>query len=212
MNTATGKRRFVLLPALSVMLATVFCVTPCLLAQDDEQENRFAGGAPLKTDPELESQMRRAAKFAEDREYGYAATVWQYVLDKSGDTLTTRDGRTYTSLAEEVERTLAKLPPEGLRVYRITADGEAKAILANAENQEEALSEVVRRYFVSSYGDDAAYQLGCLALDRYDFIGASRMFTKVLQLHPDPSVPESDLLLRLAVASARVGDKPSAVD
>jgi outer membrane protein assembly factor BamB len=179
-------------------------------AAEDDVENRFAGGAPLKTDPELEAQMKRAEKFAEDKEYGYAATVWQYVLDKSGDTLMTRDGRTYTSLSEEVERALAKLPPEALRVYRITADGEAKAILAQAENEEDALSEVVRRYFVSSYGDEAAYKLGCLALDRHDFVGASRMLSKLLELHPDSSIPKAEVLLRLAVAAARVGDKAAA--
>ncbi|MEQ8787861.1 MAG: PQQ-binding-like beta-propeller repeat protein [Pirellulaceae bacterium] len=212
MHTANQQRPVTLPPWLLVLLASLLGAPDAAPAQDEKPENLFAGSAPLKTDPELESQMRRAAKFAEDREYGYAATVWQYVLDKSGDTLMTNDGRTYTSLAEEVERTLTKLPPEGLRVYRITADGEAKAILAQADNEEDALSEVVRRYFVSSYGDDAAYRLGCIALDRYDFIGASRMFSKVLELHPDPSVPKSDLLLRLAVACARVGDKQSAVE
>ena len=62
-------------------------------------------------------------------------------------------------------------------------------LLAGHESSEEALAIVVRRYFLSSVGDDAAYKLGCYALDRHDFVGASRLFTKILERHPDPSMP-----------------------
>lgn len=178
----------------------------------DRSEKAFPGGAPLKTDPELERLLTRADQFVTEERYDLAAVLWQKVLDDTGDTLVTRDGRSYTSLADEVERTLSKLPPAGLKVYRITADGEAQAVLAAAvgEKEEEGLGEVVRRFFVSSHGDDAAYKLGCLALDRYDFVGASRLFSKILEQHPDPSIPRSEVLMRLAVASARVGDSVAA--
>lgn len=178
----------------------------------DRSEKAFPGGAPLKTDPELERLLTRAEQFVTEERYDLASVLWQKVLDDTGDTLVTRDGRTYTSLADEVERTVSKLPPAGLKVYRITADGEAQAVLAAAvgEREEEGLAEVVRRFFVSSHGDDAAFKLGCLALDRYDFVGASRLFSKILEQHPDPSVPRGEVLLRLAVASARVGDNIAA--
>jgi len=180
----------------------------------DEKESdkkRFLGGASLKTEPDLESRLERARLFAEEGTYNHASTLWQNVLNQSGDTLITRDGRTYVSLAEDVERTIAKLPKAGLRIYRITADGEAQAILAGAgENEEQALAEIVRKYFVSSLGDDAAYKLGCIALDNYDFVGASQLFQKILQNHPDPSVSLADVWMRLAVATAHLGDIQSA--
>lgn len=182
--------------------------------EDDPEaaaEEKFPGGAPLKTDPELEHLLKRAELFAAEGTYQHAATLWQKVLNESGDTLVTRDGRTYVTLAQQIEQTIAKLPPEGLRIYRISADGEAQAILAaGKDREEEALAEVVRKYFVSSFGDDAAYKLGCYALDRGDFVGAGRLFAKVIEEHPDPSVSLADAWLRLAVAAAHVGDADSA--
>src|SRR5262245_14687217 len=175
-------------------------------------EKHFPGGAALKTDPEQQRLLRRAEQCVEDGRLDLAAVLWQKVLDEAGDTLMTRDGRTYTSLAEQVELTLAKLPPLALATYRTSADAEAQALLAAAgtTGEEEALAAVVRRYFLSSVGDDAAYKLACLALDRYDFVGASRLLNKILESHPDPSIPRSEILLRLAVASAHMGDRATA--
>jgi outer membrane protein assembly factor BamB len=178
----------------------------------DPADERFPGGATLKTDPEQHRLLKRAQQCVEDGRLDLAAVLWQKVLDEAGDTLMTKDGRSYISLATEVEWTLAKLPLLALATYRVSADGEAQAILAAAapNSREEALSTVVRRYFLSSHGDDAAYELACLALDRHDFVGASRLLSQILERHPDPSMPRADLLLRLAVATARMGDKTTA--
>jgi outer membrane protein assembly factor BamB len=195
-------------------------------AEEKEQERieqRFPGGAALKTDPEQQRLLKRADQCVEDGRLDLAAVLWQKVLDEAGDTLMVSNQQPprspsgtellrYSSLSEEVARTLSKLPPQALRTYRIAADGEAQAVLAagTAEGEEEALSTVVRRFFLSSYGDDAAYKLACLALDRHDFVGASRLLARILDHHPDPSMPRGDLLLRLAVASAMMGDKATA--
>ncbi len=178
----------------------------------DPSETRFPGGAALKTDPEQQRLLKRADQCVADGRLDLAVVLWQKVLDEAGDTLMTRDGRTYTSLADEIELTLASLPPLALSTYRITADGEAQAILSRAtpETEEDALARVANRYFLSSLGDDAAFRLACLALDRHDFVGASRLLNKILERHPDPSVPRAEVLLRLAVASSRVGDKQGA--
>jgi outer membrane protein assembly factor BamB len=167
-----------------------------------------AAGANLRTDPEVERLLERAAEFAVQKRYDLATVLWQKILDESQDTLLTRDNRKYTSIAAEVERTLAELPREALAVYRLTADGQAKELLAAGEqgDLEAAQADVVRRFFFSSHGDDAAYSLGCLALDRHDFVGAHRLFHKILAEHPDSSVPRGEVLLRQAVASSRLGD------
>ena len=178
----------------------------------EKAEKEYPGGAALKTDPEQQRLLKRAEQCVADGRLDLAAVLWQKVLDEAGDTLMTRDGRTYTSLAEEVERRLSTVDPLALTTYRIAADGEAQAVLARAtpDKEEEALATVVRRYFLSSVGDDAAFKLGCYALDRSDFVGASRLFVKILERHPDPSIPKSEILLRLAVASAHVGDSVTA--
>jgi outer membrane protein assembly factor BamB len=178
----------------------------------DPAEEKFPGGAPLKTDPEQQRLLKRAEICVADGRFDLATVLWQKVLDEAGDILMTRDGRFYTSLSEEVERAITSLPPEALRTYRLTADGQAELILAkaNPNGEEDALAEVVRRYFLSAVGDDAAYKLACLALDRHDFVGASRLLAKIIEQHPDPSMPISEVLLRLSVASARMGDKEAA--
>lgn len=180
--------------------------------EKEESESRFAGGASLKTDRELERLLERAAQFAQNQRFDLASVLWQRILDESGDVLRTSDGRLYTALANEVESLLKQMPEEARTIYRIKADGEAQALLAQAEgeNGETQLGKIVRRYFMSSFGDDAAYQLACIALDRHDFVGARRLLERVLHEHPDASVPRGALLLRHAVAAARSGDLDAA--
>ena len=88
------------------------------------------------------------------------------------------------------------------------ADAEAKEILAQASGPDDvdALNQVVRSYFISSFGDEAAYSLGCVYLDQYDFIGARRLFEKILNQHPDPSIPQDQLHSRIALCQAFLGD------
>src|SRR4051794_27480987 len=150
-----------------------------------DTEGTYGDGPGLKTDPEAQQLLGRAEQFVKDERFDLAAVLWQKVLDDAGDNLVSVDGRLYISLRRQVEQRLATLPKLALQTYRVTADGEAQGLLAAAgpDKEEEALSQVVRRFFLSSQGDDAAYKLGCLALDRHDFVGASRLFAKVLDEH-----------------------------
>ncbi|MFW6124740.1 MAG: PQQ-binding-like beta-propeller repeat protein, partial [Pirellulales bacterium] len=184
--------------------------------------------ASLKTDTDLDRLLNRADEFAADGRFDLAVVLWQEVLDKSTDTVITRDQwlqktseheyRRYRAVTEAVERSLAELPETGLRVYRASADGEAKAILAAGQpdgerpgrDREQALSEVVRRFFLSSHGDQAAFELACLQLERHEYIGASRLFGKLLADYPDSDVARHQVVRRLAVANARIGDRQSA--
>jgi outer membrane protein assembly factor BamB len=186
----------------------------------------FPRSALLKTDPDIDRLMRRAHELTEEQRYDVAATLWQQVLDRSGSELTTRPDwvnkrdeldetewlQTYKSVRTEVERLLATLPAEGRAQYRIVADAPARTLFAAAqgEREEASLDEVVRRYFISSVGDDAAWRLGCLLLDRHDFTGAGRLFEKILVIHPDPSMTREEVMLRLAVCQARSGNKIAA--
>jgi len=98
----------------------------------------------------------------------------------------------------------------------VNADAEAKSIIAagrgsasNGSDEIGSLNQVVNRFFNSSVGDDAAFRLGTIYLDRYDFIGAARMFEKVL-LHPDPSVSVAEVHCRIALCKIFLNDAESA--
>lgn len=168
----------------------------------------------LRVDPEVEALLVRAAQLASRKEYELAATLWQKLLDESGHHLMRADEDRFEPLREQVFRKLAALFPDALRDYRVTADGEARGVLAAAGDdparREVALAEVVRRFFISSIGDDAAFELAGAALDRRDFVTASRLTRAVLSRHPDPDVPLAPLLVRQAVADAYLGDKKNA--
>ena len=191
--------------------------------EPSDEENLFPESAVLKTDPDMDRLMRRAQDFTDGQRWEVAAALWQEVLDRSGSELTTRPDwiakidtydskqwlQTYKSVRNEVETLLAKMPPEGLAEYRKISDVKAQTLVAGAqgEREEPLLAEAARKYFVSSVGDDAAYRLACLLLDRHDFLGAGRLLEKVLEVHPDPSMPREEVLLRLAVCYARSGDR-----
>jgi len=164
-------------------------------------DQEFALGATLKTDPDLESILETAARYQADGNWDVASQLWQAVLERSSDTLVSTDGKTYRSMMEQVERILATLPPDGLAVYRIVADANAREILARAGNEwdPKALGQVTERYFPSSVGDDAALRLAGLLMDQYEFVGAQRILEKILYLHPDPDVDHSAVITRLAL-------------
>ena len=68
------------------------------------------------------------------------------------------------------------------------------------------ISPFCKKYFLSSLGDEAAFELACLKLDRYEFLPSIRLIDKILNDYPDTNIKRSDLLVRAAVLSARVGD------
>ncbi|MEM6472707.1 MAG: hypothetical protein AAF802_24310, partial [Planctomycetota bacterium] len=179
--------------------------------------------ASLQTITEQELfKLRRAKEFAAEGDSLSAIALWQSVLDRAGSQLMTREEwrfssarhqyPKYVTVAKEIESILSGLSEDALAIYRIQADGGARAILSNPgdRSRTEVLSEVVRRFFASSLGDDAAFELACLRLDRYEFTDASRLLRKCLEEHPDCSIPRNEVLLRLAVADGRLGDSKAA--
>lgn len=184
----------------------------------DPAEQLFPGCATLRTDTESHLALSRADESIAVGRPDLAAALWQKILDESGDLLVAEEvlqplGPTakplviYRPLREHVERRMMQAPA-ALAAYRTSADAEASAILAAAssENDEQALSKVVRRFFLSSQGDDAAFKLASLALDRHDFVVAERLLRQLLN-HPNLNVPKSQIFARLAVSAAHLQDR-----
>lgn len=186
-------------------------------------KSQWIEGATLKTDSNVDELMARAKQFSNEGRYDLASSLWQKVIDSSNDLVfgseewlektLSHEYQIYKSVSREIENTLAQLPNEGLEGYRIDADSQAKIVLSSYkydQERENALSELVKRYFLSSLGDDAAYELACLKLDRYEFLPAIRLIDKILDDYPDTDIDRSQLLIRAAVLSARIGDSERA--
>lgn len=178
--------------------------------QVEEEEKELTRGAELSRDFEADRLLRRVKELLEtpQPQYRDVVVLLQSLIDRPGEAFAAEDGKVFRPVRFVAERILAGLGPAGLDAYRMEADGQAKALLGTVatSRDQEALRTVVRHYFLSSYGDDAAYLLGCLHLDEQDFAKARRLFRRVLMEHPDPSVPRADTLLRLALACRRCGD------
>ena len=178
------------------------------LADSDDDELERISGAVLKTDPDLEALLDKANRHAGDGNYRVATRLWQAVLERSGDSLYSKDEVNYFSISDQIEQILADLPPEALDIYRVTADASARQILTEAKDPNDlaALMRVAGNFFVSSEGDDAAFRLGCIYLDRHDFSGALRVFQKIVTQHPDPSVSLDEVYARIAICHAFTGN------
>ena len=173
-------------------------------ASGDQEFDMDGSNATLKTDPELESTLKKAERYRDDGNYAFACKLWQLVLENSGDTLYSEDNEHYFSMVQEVERILATLPEKGLAAYRVLADADAKQILAKGRGplDEQALSQVVRSYFISSVGDESAFKLASIYMDQHNFIGAERLLRKIVEYHPDPTVPLDEVYVRIALCYA----------
>ena len=110
----------------------------------DLAEQRFPGGAALKTDPEQQRLLKRAEQCVEDGRLDLAAVLWQKVLDEAGDTLMTAATAGTYYVARRAGRADARQAAAAGagRPIASSADGEAQALIAaaGADGEEEALA------------------------------------------------------------------------
>ena len=177
---------------------------------DEDSSSEEIPGATLKTDPDLEAWLDKANRHAREKSYRVATGLWQAVLERSGDLLSSDDDKIFYSMGDRVEKMLADMPPEALDVYRVTADASAKELLNQGGDDVTALTRVTSNFFFSSVGDDAALRLGSIYLDKYDFTGALRVLRKIVDRHPDPSVELDEVWARIAVCHAFLGNEEMA--
>ena len=179
----------------------------------------------VKTDTDAETLLERAEAFAKLGRYDLASQLWQQALEQSSDALIERSqwrdqtlsGHTYHQLRpmfSEIEASMARTIRGGLEAYRLKVDGDARALLARArpEARESALAEIILRYFLSSIGDDAAFELACVKMERGEFLPSVRLLAKILDEYPDSSIERPAVEVRLAGALARVGNVPQALE
>lgn len=176
---------------------------------DAGDEKRFPHGATLQTNPDIEEVLRKAQRYMDEGNYRAASRFWQAAVQRAGDQLYSTDGEIYYPLVRRIEEIIAKLPPEGLETYRISADAAATEYLAD-DGQTDAVTrwqKVVDMAFLSSQGDQAALQLASHYLDRFQPIPAEMLLRRILEVYPDSKVPRDEVWLKLAIAYAISGDQ-----
>ena len=139
--------------------------------------------------------------------------------------------RHYLNLRDYCHLQLAGMPAGGLALYRDRVDPQAKKLFdeAVANRDADRLAEVVDQFFASSWGDNACYLLGELALEQRDYRQARESWQQILPpeywqrtassahdrrppwlSYPDSDIPPADVLARLTLVAILEGSPEAA--
>lgn len=208
---------------------SAFALQPDLTGTEADDDVRpakeFPGSASLDSDTEIDRHLLQAESFIEKGLYEDAIKTWREILLKAGGVVSADSTWTHKTFeqqayahhataAERIRLSVADLPPKAFQLFRETVNADVTALVfaSRGASQEQTLEDIVHRYFHTEQGDDAAFELAALRFDRGDFGAAARLLKMILEEYRDPSVSREQLLIRLAVANARMGDAKSAAE
>ena len=165
------------------------------------------------TDRRLTQRLLRARELLRQGESRAAIGLLQSLLEHVEDSFfqepgpaeTENPAAPFVSLKQAVSILLGKLDPEGRRVYELEYGTTARQLLARAtvEGGSGLLEQAARKYFHTKAGQEAAYALGNLYLDRGQALMAAMRFE---QLRSSGVTDFEPLLsIKTALAWARLG-------
>lgn len=182
------------LSALAFTLLTFFATTDSKC-----QPIQFGFGSTPQLDlapPQVEvvsgptaARLEQARALAADKNWSEAVDTYRELAnDDSGRVVALEDNR-YVGLRTFCQFQLAQLPAEGLAAYRRSVDPLAERWFQEgiANRDEQKLRRIVDESFCSSWGDDALFALGEMALERADIAAARRCWEQISPLLRDPS-------------------------
>ena len=161
-------------------------------------------------------RVNRFEAFLQSGQWDEGFEILQDILDSQSTSVVPVDSERYVSLQEYCHRLISHLPAEVLARYRGQADALAEAWYKRgiAKRDTLLLVRVLDQTFCSSWGDDALWALGELALERGEYSKARRCWQR---LHgelagegglafPDSSYDLADVRARLLLVSIREGN------
>lgn len=178
---------------------------------DTSSESPFA--AVLHTSEEADTLMKRADEGLARQDWKLVVDSLQRIIELPGDHILRADDRIYESGRRAAQRRLAALPEAGLRAYRLVHDGEAAALLEEAqrEHNEASLRKVVDRFLLTTVGADAVITLADWMMDQGQFTEAAALLSDARLLSPTTDLARPTLSIRAAVAMAASGQTTGAL-
>lgn len=163
--------------------------------------------AVLHSSEEAQTLLRRAEEGSGRGDWKLVTDSLQRMIELPGEHLLSRTGRNYTSAGRFATRMLAALPPEGLRVYRLVYDAEARALFERArrDHDEAALKAIVDEYLLTEVGDEAVLTLASWWLDVGRDAEAADVLRWLKVAGGDYDLPSWLVDARLAMALAGAG-------
>lgn len=150
-----------------------------------------------------------------------AIEQFQRVLDTAGDELVPVDRSQYTPARWVVHGLIARLPADGLKLYRARVDGQAARRLDEAKKARDdaGLNRLLADMFAAQATEEAILELARRAFERGEFDAAERSWRMLLpaaaeddhQLRfPDPKTPPPAIRARLILVKLFRGDREEA--
>jgi outer membrane protein assembly factor BamB len=117
------------------------------------------------------THLERIKVLLADEQWDEAVETLRQLMETEGDRLFALAPEHYITVRDYCHLQIAQLPPPALELYRDRVDPLAKQWYEQgaAERDEELLARVVDQLFCSSWGDNALWKLGEMALARGDF-------------------------------------------
>lgn len=178
--------------ALAVFAAwgIALCVRPLpVCAQRDVfQGTRFAESVFLDTDSVAARKLGAARDLLGARQWTDAIELVRQIAEQHGERLVAIETGRYVTVQEYCDILLSAMPAAGLKSLREQIDPQARRWFdaARVARDENGLARVVRKAFLSSFGDDAAFLLGDIAWER-GAVAKARAYW--LMLLPAPAAP-----------------------
>lgn len=187
--------------------STVSIDSPLSLTSDD-------GWHPnLLRERQLELRLKSAKQQLAEQNFSGALNDLQFILDRPDDVFVRVDWEPVPRGAHAAARRLMEaLPTEALRTYESLYGSEARAPLAQARKSGDAAaySHIVRRYFYTAAGFEAADWLTAREMDHGRFALAAALWEQVLGAAAHRPRMRSAHYLRAAYCLEMLGDKPRA--
>lgn len=150
-----------------------------------------------------------------------AIEQFQRVLDITGDELVPVDPSQYTPARWVVHGLIARLPAEGIKLYRARVEGQAARRLDEAKTARDdaGLNRLLADMFAARAVEEAIMELARRAFERAEFDDAERFWRMLLpapaaddpQLRfPDPKTPPAAIRARLILVKLFRGDRDDA--
>jgi outer membrane protein assembly factor BamB len=191
-----------------VLAAASFCelrpgaIGQIILQDPNRQRNSNPdgfSGVYLPTDRTVTRAMTRVRERLAEREYHQSLTFLQEVLQRDEDAFLdqTEDARQQLGLKATARQIVGQLPPEGLDTYELLHGAAARRQLdaALAAGDQDSLAAVVRQFFHTTAGYEAALVLAQMKSEQGHFLAAAQLYRELIaapraaaQLEPQLSV------------------------
>jgi outer membrane protein assembly factor BamB len=142
-------------------------------------------GVYLPTDRSLSRAITRARERLADREYHEVLAFLQGVLARDEDSFLERAGDDHQQLGLKAtaRQLIGELPPEGYEAYELLHGASARRQLEAAihAGDRDALAKIVRQYFHTSAGYEAALVLAEMEADQGHRLAAAELYRELIE-------------------------------